>query len=462
MNCKLYSLLFVLFVPFFAFSVRAETTNFEELFDQRVKCVVVVECFIQNEVDREPALAIGVVFDDAGRIVLLDSALPSWLPPTRFRDFRVKSPGEDTEGRSATYLGQDFLTGYHFIQLDEGHDDFTPVSAFGQANAGRGELLWGIGVMGESWAYVPYFLSGRLSGVERLPWNIGFTDLPVATPGSAVFNNDGVFVGWAGAPVQREMILTSGGERRRVGLQEVRESSMFLTAKVFFEHMERVPSSPIGNPRPWLGVSGMQPLDREAAGFLGLKDRGSIVISDVIKEGPAEVAGLQSRDIVVAIDGEPLPKLKPDFVVPRDFERQILSRNIGDTIQLSVVRGSTPMVIDVTLATQPTPLKEAAREYFPELGLSIREFTLFDGIARRTLSATDSGVIVDFVKPNSPLNSAGLVPGDWIKEVDGQDIADFTEADTVFTGLEEDTEMSDFVVLVDRNGETKVLRVKRQ
>lgn len=436
--------------------------DFTDLFDERVKSVVAVRFFIQHEVDREPAFAIGLVFDDEGRVVLLDSAMPSWLPPDRFRDFRVTLPGEDREGDRAEYLGQDFLTGYHFIQIEEGtRDQFTPITRFGEAAPRRGAFLWGIGIMGDTWAFQPYFLGGRLSAVEPLPWLVGFTDTAVASPGSAVFDVSGAFVGWAGRPVTQEKIILMHGDRLNIGLQDGRESTMFLTAAEFFDQIKRVPTRKTGDPRPWLGVTGMQPLDREASLYLGLEEKGAVVVSDVILGSPAAAAGLRTRDIVVAVDGEPLPKLKPDFVIPRYFELTIMEKKIGDTLTLTVIRGDQEIDLEATLIQQPTPLKEARREHFSDLGLTIREFTLFDGISRRLLRTQDEGAIVDFVKPNSPLNAAGLTPGDWIKELDGRPISDYDGAAAAFAALEEDTGKTDFVLLVSRGNETKVLRVKR-
>ncbi len=443
--------------------VSAQEPDLSVLFEERVKSVVAVECFIQHEVDREPAIAVGVVFDDEGRIVLLDTALPSWLPPDRFKDFKVHQLGVDDDGFGATYLGQDYLTGYHFVQIEESaRDKFVSVQSFGMAAPKRGELLWGIGVMGDQWAFLPYFLSGRLSGVEPLPWLIGFTDVAVASPGSAVFDAQGHFAGWAGRPVTQEKVVFMQGERFNAAIQDIRESSMFLTAEEFAEQVKMVPSRPEGDPRPWLGISGVQPLDREAARFLGLEQQGALVVSDIIEEGPAQKAGLQSRDIVVALDGEPLPKYKPDFVVSRFFELEMMKKGIGQTVPITVIRGDQKLDLEATLIQQPTPLKEAERHYFSDLGLAIRQFTLFDGISRRVMKVSDEGVIVDFVKPNSPLNSAGLVPGDWVKEVDGKPIANFAEGEAAFEALEDDPDRKDFVLLVSRANETKVLRVKRK
>ena len=441
----------------------AVAASFAEQFEERRNSVVAVEFVVQHVVEREPGMAMAVVIDDAGRAVMLDSALPAWLPPDRFKDFRVHTLGVDSEGHKAVYLGQDYLTGYHFIQIDEaGRKEFTPITSYGTALPERGDLLWGFGVMGEQWAFLPYFLSGRLSTIESLPMQVGFSDAPVASPGAVVFSEDGRFVGWAGMPVIQEKLLSMRGDSIAVGVQDMRESSMFVVAEDFLKQAKRIPTKPSGDEKPWLGVSGMAPLDGDVSRFLGLEKQGALVISDVIENSPAEAGGLQGRDIIVAIDGEPIPKYKPNFIIPRYFEMELMERGIGDKVMLSVIRGNEPMELEFTMGQQPTILKQAKREYFPGLGIGIRQFTLLDAIRRRIMNADENGVIADFVEPNSLANSAGLMPGDWIKEIDGVSINNFVDAQSVLERLQNQDKTKNFVLLISRNNETKVIRVKRQ
>ena len=78
--------------------------------------------------------------------------------------------------------------------------------------------------------------------------------------------------------------------------------------------------------------------------------------------------------------------------------------------------GSERVEVTVNLAVQPTTLKEAARRYFPDLGITLRESVIFDRISRRMVDSAETGVIANFVRPNSPANTAGLRAGDLIQE----------------------------------------------
>jgi serine protease Do len=64
------------------------------------------------------------------------------------------------------------------------------------------------------------------------------------------------------------------------------------------------------------------------------------------------------------------------------------------------------------------------------------------------------------VKPNSPADLAGLRPDDWIKEIDGAEIADFASAAQKLTDIEKDPTRSEIVFLVSRGSDTAVLRIK--
>lgn len=430
-------------------------------FAERVKSVAVVEFFVQLDIERQPQLAIGVVFDDEGRILLLENSVPSWIPPERFKDFKVKSLGENSDGYEAEYLGQDYLTGNHYIQMEEAaRSAFTPVTRFGQGHPAVGERVWGIGLMNKNWDYKAYYLEGRLSMEHDLPWAVGFVDSAVAYPGSIAFNAAGEFVGWGLAPSSEEYTFFIGGDRYNGGLQSRRETKLFLMAEPFFKYLDRIPAKKEGDAKPWIGVTGMQPIDREVSKFLGLENQGALVLSDIIEGGPADEAGLKGKDIVVAVNGVRLKKFRPDFVINRHFENKIMLSGIAQEILITVVRGEEEVELTLVPREQPTPLKRAERQYFDKLGVTLREFTLFDAVSRRILKTTFEGVVADFVKPNSPVNAGDLQNGDWIKEIDGQAIISYEQSVQLLESIEADENRDDFVMLISRNNETKVIRVK--
>lgn len=436
--------------------------DFSTMFEERSKAVVAVSYIIEHEVDRESREARAVVTDDEGHLVLLDGSIPYWLPPEQMKDFRVHIPLQSGEGYEATYLGMDYLTNWHYLQVEEAaRDQLVPITSFETARPKLGEFLWGMGMMGKDYDYELHFMSGRLGVIQAIPLEHGMSLEALASPGLPIFNAKGQLTGWAAVDIYQEVYLY-GGNGRSFGasLQRVDESSSFLLAEEFLRYYDRIPEKPAGNPRPWIGVAGLQPLDNEAASFLGLEGQGAVVISDVLEDSPAAEGGLQARDIIVGIDGEPLRKLRPAFVTLQEVQRLIGMHEVGEEITFSVVRGDETVEIKTTVGEDPMSMREAPWEYFSEVGMSLRPFLLHDAVRLRTLKLEDDGAIVRYVKPNSPADSAGLRGGDWLKEVDGTPVNNYEAAVEAMNQLLADESRQDFVLLVKRENDTKVLRVK--
>jgi serine protease Do len=445
-------------------SARAGETAWETLFEERVGTVVAVNYTIEREIDRQRSNAVGLVVDDEGLIVLLSSAFPDWLPVDRVTGLEVQLPRSRGERFTAEYLGQDYLNGWHYVRAaPEAWGRMRSIRSFPVAVPRVGEILWGVCLTDETLDFMPYFRDGRLSAAQAFPLLTGFLTADVATPGGPVFDRRGHFAGWAGLanPVEREMWIA--GEVYRVNLRNNIESHAFLFAEEFLAQLGRLPPAPDAGPRPWLGVAGLQPLDRDTAEFLGLEDQGAVVVSEILPGSPAAAAGFQPRDIVVAVEGERLRRFKPDSVVQVALERAIRGTAVGQSMNFTVVRGEEELDLTATLAQGPTPVREAAREYFPSLGITLRELVMDDALARRVDFASMRGVLAAFVQPNSPPSAAGLQPGDWILEVDSIPLDSYATAREAFSRLaaNEDPER-EYVLLVSRNNETSLLRVRRR
>jgi putative serine protease PepD len=75
-------------------------------------------------------------------------------------------------------------------------------------------------------------------------------------------------------------------------------------------------------------------------------ERAAAVVGSVTAGGPAEKAGLQAKDAVVAVDGRPLEGA--DSLVA-----QVRAQRPGATIDLTIVRGDQQQTLHLTLATRP-------------------------------------------------------------------------------------------------------------
>jgi serine protease Do len=444
-------------------AVGASAAPLTDLFNARLKSVVAVEFFVQDEIERHPVGVQGTVIDTIGTIILPPASILPGVPPGQLKDFKVYQPGS-TEPANAVYLGQDPFTGWHFIRVEEKlRNQLVPITSYGatKADPDLSEELWGIGLRNKDENFMPYFLSGRVALVTRLPQKTAILGNEVAGPGLPVFNSAGELAGIAQTSFGQSYLLFSRNQNGNpILLVNVEESSVVLLADEVLPYLGRIPQSVTGRPIAWLGAYGLQPMDPEVAKLLKLDNQSGVVLSDIMEGSPAAQAGLKERDIVLALDGQPFPRLKPDHVVAGYFGQEILRRQPGDTIALTVLREGARQEIKVRLGDEPKLAREAERHYFERLGFTVREFLANDAITQRVKPSEPAGVMVQFVKPGSPVSTAGLQPDDWIREIDGDEIKTYDQALKKLQEIDAGKQRPEIVLLVSRGGETSVLRVK--
>ncbi len=433
-------------------------------FDERLRSVVAVEYVTETEVDREPTISLGTVIDAAGTIILQSSAIDPRAAIWQLKSFRVYLPGS-ADPSPATYLGQDAFTGWHFVRADPAlHPRLTPVTRFAGKTARRpalAEFAWGIGLRNKDEDFMPYVLQSHVALLTALPQQVGIAQQEVAAPGLPVFDAQGEFIGLAATSFGQSFLqFGRGGRAQPVTLVNIEESSAFMLAEEVLPYLNRVPKSVSGRPIAWLGAFGLEPMDREVAKFLDLSGQSGAVVSEVLEGSPAEVGGLRARDIILAVDGKPIPSFRPNTVVRSYLEREVERRLPGDAVALTVLRGTQRLDVTVTLGEEPKLLREAERRYFDGVGMTVREFVYGDAIVRRVKAAASGGVIVHHVKPSSSVATAGLREDDWIKEIDGEEVKSYAAAVAKIEAIEKDATRAEFILLVSRGSETAVLRVK--
>jgi len=99
--------------------------------------------------------------------------------------------------------------------------------------------------------------------------------------------------------------------------------------------------------RGWLGIEPAQ-LTRELADTLALDHPDGVLIRGLQRNGPADRAGVQARDVVLEIAGKPTPD------VPQLLAR-IAELPPGSSTRVKVWRGGKPVDVDVTIGRRPKP-----------------------------------------------------------------------------------------------------------
>ncbi|MDA0348120.1 MAG: PDZ domain-containing protein [Verrucomicrobia bacterium] len=458
-------LFFVLFIGSLmgASSLNADTfpENLSDLVLERSKTIVALEFVVEREMDRQEGYTYGLIVDDKGTIVVLESMIPSWVPVEKLKKFIGYSLPQGDKDYPLVYLGKDYSSGWHVLSFKDGLPDvFTPITKFETATVNMGDSVFAVGGVGKELGFDPYVLTARVAMTKRMPdRQIIFRD-DLTNPGCPVFNVAGAFVGWASDPLSYKRIMNLGRDTLNVTMSNPEETSVALSSEDFFEYLQGIDPEIVEGPRSWIGVSGMQPIDPEVAEYLGIKNQSGIVLSEILEGSPSSEAGLENNDILIMVDGEKLPQFRPDYSITPYFQKLIRRKKPGEIILAEVIRGEERKSFSITVGAGPKNVREAAYRYYEKLGFTIREFLLTDGINLRLPKDEMKGAIVNFVKRSSAVETAGLRNGDWIKQVEGVAIDSYEDVLEILDRVEADKEKSEFVLLVERNNETSFVRAQ--
>lgn len=191
--------------------------------------------------------------------------------------------------------------------------------------------------------------------------------------------------------------------------------------------------------RAFLGVS-LQPIDKDLADAFHLERVEGTLITEVMKDSPAEKAGLKQGDIIIEYNGQPVKTLG-------GFRNEIALMTPGSTIKLKVNRKGQLMMIPVTLGTASDKIVAAAG-VAQKVGIEVENIT--PDVARQLgYDKMVEGVVITKVKPGSPAAMAGIRPGFLILAINHQKIANVNDFNEALNNLAEDKR----VLILARQGE---------
>jgi serine protease Do len=169
--------------------------------------------------------------------------------------------------------------------------------------------------------------------------------------------------------------------------------------------------------RGWLGVQ-IQPVTPGIADSMGLKKAEGALVDQPQSDSPAAKAGVQSGDIITAVNGTPVKDA-------RELARTIATMAPNSAVKLDVLRDGQSKQFDVTLATMPGEQHQANAgtengaqhdRGVPHLGLSVAPASDVSG-------AGSQGVVVTGVDPNGPAAEQGFQTGNVILDVGGKAVS---------------------------------------
>ena len=207
--------------------------------------------------------------------------------------------------------------------------------------------------------------------------------------------------------------------------------------------------------RAWLGIT-LQALTADMADYWELPERSGIIVNSVVPMSPAERAGLEEGDIIVSMDGEPIPVSQEEHVPI--FVERVGSAGAGTELQFAVVREGSRINLAVTLDAAPKRRADAIIYRSPEFEFTVREL-VFSDFRAFNLDPDFTGVLISKVSDGGWSGVGGLRPGDIIRRIDDEDVE---TPDAVKTALDSAvaSQAKKLVFFVQRFGRTQFITVQ--
>jgi serine protease Do len=164
-------------------------------------------------------------------------------------------------------------------------------------------------------------------------------------------------------------------------------------------------------------ISELSPEMAESFSFEGEK---GILVQDVTEDSPAAKAGVQSGDIIMSLDGEPVDTLP-------GFRAEIAKRAPGSKVKLEVWRDGKKTTLTVALGeSSQAQAGNGKGGAPPKIGIALSDLT--PQLAQQLGLDEEKGVVVVDVQPGSPAARAGIRPGDLIEQVGNLEVQNAKQA----------------------------------
>jgi len=304
---------------------------------------------------------------------------------------------------TAKVIGTDSRTDIALIKV-EGGSDF-PFAKFSEGKPRIGDWVLAVGnPFGLGGTVTAGIVSASGRDIGSGPDDFIQIDAPVnkGNSGGPSFNMQGEVVG-----VNTAIFSPSGGS---VGIGFSIPASTVQTVIAQLKDKGSVS-------RGWIGVQ-VQPVTQDIAASLDLKKAEGALVADTQKDGPAAKAGIESGDVITAVNGQAVKDA-------RELARAIGGIAPGSSAKLEVLHQGKSRVVNLTLGELPNG-QEAKADVegkgsshgadAPRLGMTIAPAAKVDGAGKE-------GVVVIKVEPKSAAADRGLKEGDVILEVAGKSVS---------------------------------------
>ncbi len=165
--------------------------------------------------------------------------------------------------------------------------------------------------------------------------------------------------------------------------------------------------------RGWIGVQ-IQPVTSAIAESLSMKESKGALVAEPMADSPAAKAGIQSRDVITALNGNPVKDA-------RDLATQVGAMAPGAAVNVTIWREGAEKSISLTVGEMPKE-RAAAMPQPAATGTDVPKLGLMLAPAEHAAGKGSEGVVVVDIDPRGLASEHGFKAGDIILDVGGKKV----------------------------------------
>ncbi len=204
--------------------------------------------------------------------------------------------------------------------------------------------------------------------------------------------------------------------------------------------------------RGWLGVL-IQEVSKDLAESFGLDKPYGALVAQVMKDSPAEKAGIQTGDIIIEYEGK-------EINLSSELPQLVGRSKVGETVKLKVVRDKKTKTISLKLGelenqqARSESSKPAPQAKVNRLGVKV------EALDSKMLKELNIRFAVKVLEVNEgPANNAGIKAGDLITSLNNQSFESVEEFEKIVKDLPKKRAVP---ALINRRGSPSFIVIKTE
>lgn len=205
--------------------------------------------------------------------------------------------------------------------------------------------------------------------------------------------------------------------------------------------------------RAWLGVV-ISSVTDPIARAMDIETRMGALVNEIVEDSPAEKSDLEVGDVIIEFNGKTVEN-------PQHLTSMVISSDIGEEVEMKIVRDGDEKTITVELARRPDEDELAAGETDSSaeelLGMRCKEIT--PSLAERLdLNVDEEGVVIVGLERDSEA-AQKLKLGDVIKRIGKQTVKNLEDLQK---GYEEVKDKQYVLLLIQRSNHTMFITLENE